>query len=153
MTPLAQIPEVHFMSVTALQQDFRGEAILDHLGCAPFAGNDGVESEMPPEIVGEVLRSAVHLPLSEDIEAFRVHDEDSARTVAIGRAEGTDVDPFETAVDRVGRGVSGARRQYLRLDHFYDLGFFWIGLGVDDVDAGGTNSGNDEIAALHVRMR
>src|ERR1700694_5148676 len=153
MTTLAQIPEVQFMPVAALEQDFRVEAILDHVGRAPFAGDDGVESEMPPEIVGEVLRPSVHFPLSEDIEALRVHDEYSAGAVAIGCAEGAGVDPFKAAVDGGGRRVSGSRRQHFRLDYFYDLRFPWIGLGVDNVDAGGTNSGDDEIAALHVRMR
>src|SRR3989442_14516657 len=104
------------MTVTALQQDVRVDAILDHLRRAPLAGDHRVVAEMPPEVVGEVLRAAVQLPATADFEGVVVDDEDAARAVPGGGAEGADVNPIGTAVASMRAAVAGAVRHFLRLD-------------------------------------
>ena len=38
VAPLAQIPNMHLMAVSALQEFFGNDAVLDLVGRAPFAG-------------------------------------------------------------------------------------------------------------------
>ncbi len=150
---LRQIPNVQLVTVAALQQNFRIHALVHHVGRAPLAGDYGVEAQVPPEIVGQLLRAAVQFPLAHDVEAVLIHHEDSAGTVAVGRAEGARVNSLRPAMNRVRRGVAGARRQRFRLNHFDDLRLARIGLGVDDMNARRIDAGNDQIAPLDMRMR
>jgi hypothetical protein len=55
VAPLAQIPNMHLMTVSALQEFLGNDAVLDLIRRAPFAGQQGVLSDMPPEIVAQVL--------------------------------------------------------------------------------------------------
>ena len=64
MAPLAQIPNMQLMTVSALQELFGNDAVLDLVGRAPFAGQQRVLSEMPPEIVAQILGPSVHFPFS-----------------------------------------------------------------------------------------
>src|SRR5213594_665131 len=91
---LGQVPDVQLMTVTALQQDFRVDAVLDHLRRAPLAGDHRVVAEVPPEVVGEILRAAVELPATANLEAVVIDDEDAAWTVTGGGAKSADVDPI-----------------------------------------------------------
>ena len=127
--------------------------MLHHVGRSPFAGDDGVESQVPPEIVSQFLGATIQLPLAEDIEALVIHDENSAGTVAVGGTQRADEDSVGTAMNRVWGCVSGARGQRLRLNHLHDLRFARIGLGVDDMDARRIDAGHDQVAALHMGMR
>src|SRR5438477_13011070 len=106
MTRLEQIPDVQLVAVAAIQQNFRIHSLVHHAGRSPFAGDDGVESQMPPEIIGEFLRAAIQLPLPEDIEALVVHHENSAGTAAVGSSQRADKDSVGTAMNRVRRCVS-----------------------------------------------
>ena len=111
------------------------------------------QPEMPPDVVGELLRPAIDLPPAANVERLRVQDERAAGAVAVGRAQRAHVDAVRSAVDRVRRGVAGALRQRLRLDHLHDLRLARIGLGVEDVNARRVDPRHDQIAPLHVRMR
>src|SRR2546422_10189353 len=111
---LGQVPDVQLMTVTALQQDVRVHAILDHLRRPPFAGDHRVVTEVPPEIVGQILWAAVELPATADLEAVVVDDEDAAGAVTGGGAEGADVDPIGAAVAGMRAAVAGSVCDLLR---------------------------------------
>src|SRR4029078_8238032 len=98
---LVQIPEMQPPAILTAEQDFRHQTVLEGIRGAPFAGDHGVMAEMPPEIIGELLRSAIHLPLAEHIEAFRVEQEDAAGFFALRIAERVDVNAFRSAMDGV----------------------------------------------------
>jgi hypothetical protein len=49
-------------------------------------------AQVPPEVVGELLRPAVHLPAAKHVEGGVVDQEDPARPLALGIAERADVD-------------------------------------------------------------
>src|SRR3989442_12568540 len=138
------------MTVTALQQDVRVDAILDHLRRPPLAGDHRVVAEMPPEVVGEVLRAAVQLPAAADLEGVVVDDEDAARAVPGGGAESADVNPIRTAVAGMRAAVAGAVRNFLRLDRLDDARRSRIGFGVDDVDTRRADAAREKVAPFGV---
>lgn len=117
------------------EQDLGDQPVLERVGRSPFAGEEGVMAEMPPRIVGEVLRPAIHFPLAAHVEGLVVHQEDAAKTLALAIAEGSDVDSLGAAVDGVGSRVAGLVRNLLGLDHLGDFRTPGIGPGVGDVDA------------------
>ena len=78
MAALGQIPDVQLMTVAALEEDLGIDAVLDHLGRAPLAADHGVVTEVPPEVIGEILRATVELPAAADLEGVVIHDEDPA---------------------------------------------------------------------------
>src|ERR1051325_2765753 len=49
------------------------------VGRAPLEDQQRVVAEVPPEVVGELLRPAVDLPAAADVEALADEDEDAAR--------------------------------------------------------------------------
>jgi hypothetical protein len=57
-----QIPHMHPVSVFLAEQELRHDAPLDHTGRSPLAGEQDIVPEMPPEIVGQLLRSPIDLP-------------------------------------------------------------------------------------------
>src|SRR6266850_1091249 len=116
MTPLDQVPDVEFVAVAATQQYFGIHSVLHHAWRSPFAGDDGVEAQMPPEIISEFLRAAIQLPLPEHIEALRIHYENSAWAAAVRSSQRADENSIGTAMHRVRGCVSRARGQRLRLD-------------------------------------
>src|SRR5438046_7392365 len=103
------------MTVTALQQDVRVHAVLDHFRRAPLAGDHRVVAEVPPEIVCQILRAAVQLPATADLEGVVVDDEDAARAVTGRGPEGADVNPIGPAVAGMWPAVAGAVHDFLRL--------------------------------------
>jgi hypothetical protein len=99
----------------------------------------------------QVLGSAIDLPAAEDIERLAVHDKDAGRTlgaVLATAAEGTHIDAFRTTMHRVGPRVTGLFEYLLRFDDLVDLRLLWVGLGIDNINARGPESGDNEIAAL-----
>src|SRR5580698_9354527 len=82
VTTLSQIPHMQRVAVATLQQDFGIHASFHHLRRSPFAGNHGVEAQMPPEIVGKKLRPAVDFPFPQNLKAVGIHDENSARPIS-----------------------------------------------------------------------
>ena len=141
------------MAVFVAQQEVGLQAVFDHVRRAPLAGEHGVETEMPPEVVMEYLRAAIHLPLAQHVERFAVEHEDAAGTVAVGRAERADVEAFRAAMHRVRARVVRAGEHFLRLDHLGNRRHSRVRLGVDDVNARGAQPGHDQITALDMRMR
>src|SRR5215210_3738088 len=141
------------MAVFARHESLGVEAAFDHIGRSPLAGDHGVVAEVPPEVVGQVLRSPVDLPGSQGVEALVVHDEDAPRAAAIGSAQRTHVEALRTAVDGVGTAVARAVVQLLWLYHLDDARPSRVGLGVDDVDARRADAGYDQVPPLDVRVR
>ena len=82
MPPLAQVKEINAVSVLFGEQRLGIHAVLNHLWRAPFAGNGRVISQMPREIVTEILWSAIHFPLAQRLERIMVEGENSSRTIA-----------------------------------------------------------------------
>ncbi len=149
---LVQIPEMQPTPVLGAQQHLGDQAVLESIRRTPFAGHHRVVSEMPPGIIGEVLRSTVHFPLASDVEALVIHQEDAARPLAFSIAEGGDVDALGPAMDGVRSRIARFVGDLLGFDHLDDRGLARIGLGVEDVNARGAQARHDQIAPLHVRM-
>src|SRR5690606_16265671 len=97
----------------------------------PLARHHHVPPEVPPEIVGEALRSAVDLPAAERLEGLVVEHENPARRVAVGVADRAHVDPVGPAVDGVRPRVAGLLRQVLGLDRLHDAEPPHLGLRID----------------------
>src|SRR5688572_21959537 len=74
-----QVPEMQPAAIFRAEQDFRDEAVLEHVRRAPFAGDERIMAEMPPCVIGELLRPAIDLPLAANIEGFVIHQENAAR--------------------------------------------------------------------------
>src|SRR5205809_8082187 len=127
MASSAQVPNVHLMAVFAAEKQLRLQSTFDHVRRAPLAAQQGVETQMPPEIVMKKLRSTVHFPLAQNVERFAIEHENAARAVAIGCAERADVNAFWTTVNRMRTRIISARENFFRLDHFAELGFSPIG--------------------------
>src|SRR2546422_8330511 len=150
---LGQVPDVQLRTVTALQQDVRVDAVLDHLRRAPLAGDHRVVAEVPPEVVGEILRAAVELPATPNLEGVVVDDEDATWAVTGGGAEGADVDPIGPAVAGMRTAVAGAVCNLLRLDRLDDARRSRIGLRVDHIDARRADPGRQQVPAFDMRVR
>ena len=118
---LGQVPEMQLAAVFAAEQDFRDEAVLERVGRAPFAGDHGVVAEMPPGVIGELLRPAIDLPAAERLEALVVHHEDAARRLAVLVAERGHVDAARPAMHGVRARVAGLFGDLLRLDRLDEL--------------------------------
>ena len=65
---LVQVPEVQTAAVLAAEQQLGDQPVLEHVGRAPLAGHHGIVAEVPPQVVRELLRPAVHLPRPEHVE-------------------------------------------------------------------------------------
>src|SRR5215813_7738022 len=101
MTAAAQIPDMHLMSIFASKQQVRLKSILNHVRRSPFAAQQHVGPQVPPEIVMQKLRSPIHFPLPEDLERLAIEHENTTRAVSIRRAKGTNIDSIRPAVNRM----------------------------------------------------
>jgi hypothetical protein len=108
--------------------------------------------EMPPRVVGELLRSAVDFPASKRLERLVIHHEDAAWCLAILVAERRDVDAAGAAMDGVRSRIAGLLGDLFRLDRLDQRRLARVGLGIEDVDTRGAQSRHHQIAPLHVRM-
>ena len=77
-------------------------------------------AEVPPEVVRELLGSAVLLPRALHVERLVVEQEDAAGRVALGVPERVHVDAVRAAVARVRAAVAGLARHFDGLDCFGD---------------------------------
>src|SRR5215475_5216599 len=82
-----------------------------------------------------------------------IEQEYSAGAAAVRRAESADIDALGPAMNRVQPRVARSAKDFLWLYDFDNLRLSRIRLGVEDVDAGRAQPGNDQVAALYVRMR
>src|ERR1700761_664827 len=106
MTSLVQVPDMNLVAILAGQQQLRVGAVLDHVRRTPFRGDHGVVSEVPPEVVGELLRAAILFPGSLQFEGVSVHQENAARAVSAGRPECAAIDTVRSTVNGMRRGVA-----------------------------------------------
>src|ERR1700704_1589213 len=104
---------------------------------------------MPPKIVMQKLRAAVHLPLTENLECFAIEHKNAARAVTIRCSKRTHVNAFRPAMNRVRPRIISARKNFFRFDYFHDLRLSRIWLRVDDVNTRGSESGHNEITTLN----
>ena len=141
------------VAVLAGQEQLRIHAALHHVRRAPLAGDHRVVTEVPPEVVRQLLRSAILLPPPFDLECFGVEHEDAAGAVAVSVAQRVDVDAIRPAVRGVRAAVAGLPDDLLGLDHLDEARLPRVGRGVENVDSRRSHAGHDEIAPLHVRMR
>src|SRR5262249_56914094 len=107
MPALGEIPEMKPPAIFAAEQHFRHEPVLERIGRAPFARHHGVVAEMPPAVIGELLRPAFDLPAAERLEAFVVHDEDAAGRRAVLVAERGYINAARSAVNRGRARIAG----------------------------------------------
>src|ERR671910_11912 len=135
MTPTTQVPDMKLVTIAALQEDLGVEPALDHIRRAPLAGDHGVVAQVPPKVVGEVLRSPIDFPAPQGIKAFVVHDEDAARAISIGGTKSTHINALRAAMDGVGAAVTRTLVHLVGLYHLDDARLPRVGLGVDDVEA------------------
>ena len=75
--PRAQIPEVKPPAVLLRHEQLRLHAMLDLRRCPPFARDHRVPTKVPPEVVRQLLRSALDLPGAKRLEGVVVEHEDS----------------------------------------------------------------------------
>ena len=108
---LVQVPEVQAAAVFRAEQDLGDEAVLERVGRAPFARDQRVVAEVPPRVIGEVLRPAIDLPVAAHVEGLVVHQEDAARRLAFAIAERRDVDALRAAMHRVRPRIAGLARR------------------------------------------
>src|SRR5690349_20260259 len=107
MASLVQVPDMNLVPVLAGQQQLRVNALFHHVGRAPFGGNHRVVSQMPPEVVRQLLGAAILLPLALQLERVRVHQENATGAVSASRSKRTSIDAVWSAMNRMGRGVAG----------------------------------------------
>ena len=101
MLAAPQIPNMHLVAVSAGKKSFRIESVLDFVRSRPFTGDQCVMSEVPPEVVGQFLGSAIDFPASQNVKIEVIENENPTRTAAVRRAKGADVNAFRTAMDSV----------------------------------------------------
>src|SRR6266403_2729335 len=104
VAPGPDIPEVDPMAILVREKILRHDPVLVLRRQPPLARHHVVARQVPPEVIVQVLWSAIDLPASQDIERFAVHDEDAWRPVGAvlaATAERADVYAFRTAMDRV----------------------------------------------------
>ena len=153
MAAATEVPSMDLMSILATEEHVRLHSIFDHVRCAPFATQQGIEPQMPPKIVVQKLRAAVHLPLAQDIECFAIEHENTPWAVTIGCSKCADVNAFRSTVNRVRTRIISTCKNFFRFDYFDDLRFSRIGLRVDNVNARRAQSRHDKVTAFNVRMR
>ncbi len=150
----AQVEEVQPVPVPLAEQQLADQPVLDHRRRAPLAGDHDVGAQVPPEVVGEVLRPALLLPAAEHLERVVVEQGDAARPlVAVRRAEVGDVDALGTAVRGVRAAVAGLVLVLLRFDHLGDARVAGVVLDVDDVHPARPQPEHEQVAALDVGVR
>src|ERR1700761_1099973 len=99
MTSLVKVPDMNLVAILAGQQQLRIGTVLDHVRRAPFRGDHGVVSEVPPEVVGELLRAAILFPGPLQFESVRVHQENATGAVSAGRTECAAIDAIWSTVN------------------------------------------------------
>ena len=139
------------VAVLACQQQLGVQAILHHVGRPPLAREHCVVSQVPGEVVGQVLRTALLLPTALEVEGLVVEHEDPAGSAAVHGAERVDVDAVGPAMHGMRRAVAGGGLHGVARDGADQLRPARVGLGVDDVDPRRVRPRHHQVAALDVR--
>src|SRR5213596_4220088 len=137
MPASTQIPDMHLMSIFVAEEEVRLQSVFNHIRRAPFATQQRVESQMPPEIVMQKLWAPTHLPLTKDFERFTIEHENASRAVAIWCPKRANVNAFRAAMNRVRTRIVSARKNLLRFDYLNAFWFSRIRLDVDDMNTRG----------------
>src|SRR6516164_10156664 len=153
MLALGEIPEMQAPAIFAAQQNLRHQSIFESVRRAPFAGDHGIETKVPPGIVAKLLWAAINFPAAERFERLVIHDKDAARRLAILVAERGHIDAARAAMHGVRPRVASLLGDVLRLDDLDDLRFARVGLGVENINARRPQAWNNQITALNMRMR
>src|SRR6186997_1895335 len=119
MATTAKVPDVHLMPVFTGKQKVGLESAFDHVWRAPLAGQQRVESQMPPKIIMQELWASIHLPLTQDLERLTIQHENAPWAIAIGRSNRANVNTFRSTVNRVWTRIISARKNFLGLDHLH----------------------------------
>ena len=132
----AQVPDVQVVAVLVGEQQLGLDAALDHVRRAPLAGEQRVVADVPPDVVGQVLRAAVDLPAPARAEVVVVEQEHAARAVARRVAERARRRGRRGRSGRCAGGCSrcGGASSSGSID-LRQLGVARVVLDVDDVDA------------------
>src|SRR4029450_12124485 len=153
MASSAQVPSVYLMAVFATQEQIGLQSAFDHVRCPPLAGEQRVESQMPPEIVLKKLGAAVHLPLAQDVKCLAIEHENAAWAIAIGCPKGADVNTFRPTVNSMRTRIIGTRQDFFRFDHLDDLRLPRIRLCVYDMHTRRAQPRHNQVTSLDVRVR
>ena len=157
MPAAAEVPDVDRLAISLVGERLEVQSILDDVRRSPLARDHHVMSDMPPEVIRELLRAPIDLPSAEGLEGVVVEKKYPAGAAAIGRAEGAHVDSLRSAMHRVRPRVASFGVQVVRLDDLRDAqtiasALRAVALRVDHVDAGRAKTRHDQIATLGVRM-
>src|SRR5437899_12371815 len=101
---------------------------------------------MPPEVIGKVLRTAIFFPAALDLEGLGIHNKNSTRATAVSSADCINVNPVRSTVRSVRPAVPGALQHGLGLDDFYQPRIARTRLRIDQLNARGAQTRNDEVA-------
>src|SRR5262245_2836514 len=85
MPSTAQVPDMNVAPILATEENLWFQPILKDVGSCPCAGDHRVVDEMTPEVIGQVLWSPVHFPLSKHIERFTIEQEDASWPTSLCR--------------------------------------------------------------------
>src|SRR6516165_2462348 len=107
MTALVEVPDMNLVAVLAAQQQLRVDAVFYHVRSAPFGRNHRVVSEVPPEVVSQLLWAPVPFPGALQLEGVCVHQENATGAVTASRPECAPVDAVRSTMKGVGRRVAG----------------------------------------------
>ena len=103
--------------------------------------------QVPPGVVGEVLRPAVGLPgPSTSKVSWSSRAMPPGPSVAVRAAEAGHEDAIGPAVQGVRTGVAGLRGELGRLDRLEQRGLAWVGSGVEHIDVRRAETGHEQEA-------
>src|SRR5215208_5839848 len=121
MATAAKVPDVHLMSILTAKQKVGLDSAFDHVWRAPFAGQQSIESQMPPKIIMQELWASIHFPLAKNLERFAIQHENTPRAVSVGCSERADVNAFRPTMNSVRTRIISACKHFFRFDHLDDL--------------------------------
>ena len=147
-TPAARSQKCRACPYFRSEQQFGDQAVLDHRGSAPLAGDQDVLVEVPPRVVGEVLRPAVGLPGALHRERVVVEQGDPARAVRVVErpADAGQEDAVGSAVQRVRAGVAGLLGQLGAGHGLHQVRRARVGLRVEHVDVRRPQARHEQVA-------
>src|SRR5882762_2368499 len=143
------------MTILVREQIFRDDPVLELRRQRPFTCHHVVARQVPPEIIVQVLGSAIDFPAAEYFKRLAVHDEHARwpiGAILAAAAQRADVDTFRTAMDSVGPRVAGLLEYLLGLDDLVDFCLGGIRLRIYDINTRGAESGDDQVAPLKERV-
>src|SRR5580765_4716357 len=141
------------VAVLAGQQQLRVDTVFYHVRRAPFGRNHRVVSQLPPEVVSQLLWATILFPGALQVKRVRVHQEDATRAISASRPEGAPVDAVWSTMKCMRRRIAGLLYKLFGLDHLHNLWLLGIRLRIQDVDPGRPDARDDQVAAFHVCMR